>query len=244
MTTTTPMPSGKRTRRDIELTPEALLTGLVVGPDDRPVPGALVMARASEPSPLAMDSSSAVADDSGRFTLGGLAPGRYVLTGRDRGRRTADEVEAVAAVGGGEDVTLRLIDMVTVRGRVVEDGKPVAGARLAHRSGKFLRIRSPYVDAANAVSQADGAFVFDAVPPGPFSIAVEGFEVLSPATAEAVAPETEVVVEVAPKARVLGKVTRGRAPVAGVSVQMRGPRGSWGGWAKTRADGTYEIGGL
>lgn len=235
---------GKRTRRDVELSPEALLSGVVVGPDERPVAGALVHARASEPSPFAMETASGVTDDEGRFALGGLSPGRYQIGARDAGRRTVDEVEAVAEVAGGDPLTLRLVDMVTVKGRVLEDGKPVAGARLAHRTGRFLGMGSSRVGAASAVSQRDGSFVLDAVPPGPFSLAVDGYEVLAPAIAEAVAPETEVVVEVAGKARVVGRVTQGGSPVAGAQVQLRGTAGGWGGWARTKTDGTYEIGGL
>jgi hypothetical protein len=191
-----------------------------------------------------MEDSSAVTDDEGRFSLGGLSAGRYLIAARDAGRRTATEEEVMAAVGGGEEVTLRLVDMVTVRGRVVEDGRPVAGVRLAPRTGRFIGVGRSFVDTAQAVSQKDGTFVLDAVPPGAFSIAGDGWEVLEPSTAEAVAPSTEIVVKVAHKARVLGRITREGKPVADVSVRLIGSDRSWGGSAITTADGAYEVGGL
>jgi hypothetical protein len=236
--------TGKRMRRDVELFPEALLTGMVVGPDGQPAAGALVHVRASEMNPMAREVSSAVTGDEGRFSLGGLSAGRYLIAARDAGRRTAAEEEVVAAVGGGEEVTLRLVDMATVRGRVVEDGRPVSGARLAQRTGRFIGVGRSFVDTAHAVSQPDGTFVLDAVPPGTFSIAVDEYEVLEPLTAEAVTPTTEIVVKVAHKARVLGRVTREGRPVADVSVRLIGSDRSWGGSATTTADGMYEVGGL
>ncbi len=234
----------KRIRRDVELTPEALVTGVVLGPGDRPAAGALVTARPSERILFAPQKWSAVADGDGHFSLGGLAPGRYLLAARDAGQRTSDEVEAVAVVGGGEEVTLHLVQMVTVRGTIVEDGKPVAGARVVHRTGQFLRAGPSFAPYAHAVSQSDGSFVLDAVPPGEFSIAVDEYEVLEPASATAVLPETEVLVKVASKASVAGRVTSAGNPVAGATLRMIGTDRSWGGWARTKPDGVFELRGV
>ena len=235
---------GKRMRRDIELSPEALLTGVVLGPDDQPVGGAFVHARPTEMSALTTQAATGVTGEDGRFSLGGIPPGRYALGARDSGLRTERSVEAIAAVGGSDDITLRLLPMVRVRGRVIEAGKPVAGARIAHRTDRFLRVDRSIVPFAQAISQSDGTFVLDAVPPGAFAIAVEEYEVLAPDTAEAVTPETEVTVEVASKARVSGRVTRDGEPVAGATLRMIGTDRSWGGSARTEADGAFDIGGL
>lgn len=235
----------RRSRRDVELSPEALLEGVVVGPDERPVDGALVTARlAEEITPFMASAHTAVTEGGGRFAMGRLAPGRYRLSARDRGRGTQDAVDAVAQVGGSEPVTLRLSPRIIVRGRVVEGEHPVAGARLAYRTGRWMRVNRSLVPSADAVSQRDGSFDIDAVPAGPFAVAVADFEVLEPTEATAAPPDTEVTVKVARKASIAGRVTREGKPVAGAEVLVWGDRRALAGAVLTRADGTYEFAGL
>lgn len=233
---------GKRERRDVELSPEAILAGKVLGSGDVPVAGALVTARSSEFGPFMVTDAIATSDGEGRFTIAGVPPGRYSLSARDVGLATGEEVEAVAQVGEpGEEVVLRLEAAALVHGRVLEGDRPVAGARITHRSPGVMPTWSAD---AGAVTQIDGRFVLDGVLPGPFQIAVAEYELLEPEAPVAALPETELTVKVAGKARVSGRVTREGKPVAGARVNVGGRSARFGGSDLTGADGTYDIGGL
>lgn len=121
---------------------------------------------------------SAITDDRGEYRVGGLVPGRYMVTVR-RSDATAD---LRVAVKQGEDVSgVRLVlppvnanagDRTqppllsqarghgTVRGRVVSDaGEPLAGA--------LVRLRRPGASVQSVSTDADGSFAIVNVPPGP-----------------------------------------------------------------------------
>jgi hypothetical protein len=64
----------------IELNPEATATGTVLGSDGKPIPGAQVAVFAVRPfrgEPELREIDNATADASGKYKLGGLAPGNY-----------------------------------------------------------------------------------------------------------------------------------------------------------------------
>ncbi|HUS67939.1 MAG TPA: carboxypeptidase regulatory-like domain-containing protein [Kofleriaceae bacterium] len=242
---------GRRVHQDFELVPEIELAGVVLDEMDRPVAGALVSAQQSGDDFAMMreDGAHATAGDDGRFTIAGVAPGRYALSARAAGRATVQPVDAIARVGEpSDDTVLHLVPRVVLRGRVLADGAPVAGVRVSARD----RQSSPDFEidmrgrSADAVTRADGSFTLDGVPAGPVELRVEAHEILEPTSVTAALPETEVTLVVAPQASISGRVVRRGAPAAGADVSARATerRRGWGGGAEANADGSFTIRGL
>ncbi len=124
----------------ITVTPGAEVSGRVVDPGRRPVPGAAVrllpLLRADEswPDPEALKPLEGLSGSEGRFLLSHLAPGQYRLEIVREGfapiRISGVEIPPNSpAVHLGD---LRLPAGVTIEGRVVdEQGRPLAGALVA-----------------------------------------------------------------------------------------------------------------
>ncbi len=224
-------------KRDFELVPEAVLTGVVVDEAGRPVPHARVLAvpQAVE-QPHFLAEGAALADDAGRFRIANLAPGRFLLAARADGLGTSAPKSAVAAPGTSADVTLILTTFARVSGRVMMKGQPVSGARVS--------VARPALMARAAYSQPDGAFVLEDVPLGTSRLDAGEYEVVTPKELAVAAPQVDnVVIEVSELATLRGKVTRKGKPVADALVQLLGgPANS----PSTRTDetGAYEIRGL
>jgi len=107
-------------------------------------------------------------------------------------------------------------------------GQPVAGARVAHLD-------------ASAVTQADGTFVLDGLPPGRTTFTADPMKVVS-APIELVAGDNAVVLDTQPLGRIRGVVTRHGAPVAFARVDIAGGPSASGVTADR--NGRYETGGL
>ena len=242
---------GRRVQQDFELVPEVVLGGVVLDEADRAVAGALVSAQPSgdELGFMREDGAHATTGDDGRFTIAGVAPGRYALSARAAGRATAQPLDAIARVGEpSDDTVLRLAARVVLRGRVLADGKPVAGVSVSARERRSspdldfdVRGRSP-----DAVTRSDGSFTLDGVAAGPVELRVEAHEILEPTSIVAALPETEVTLVVTPQASISGRVVRQGAPAAGADVSARATerRRGWGGGAEAGADGSFTIRGL
>jgi hypothetical protein len=163
---------------------------------------------------------TAISDDAGRFQLA-------VAGGRHRVGALGDGLSApplVVSLGAGEsrELTLRMLGVGVLRGRVVHGTQPVAGARLTAGPGF-----------ASAVSQADGAFVLSAVPTGPLTLGVAPYRLRAPLELHVVAgenPPVELAVE--PLARLHGVVHRS------------GVRGPPPQAAQADAQGRYVLEGL
>lgn len=99
-----------------------LITGLVVGPEGRPLDGVVVGFDRAPPVATA---------NNGRFLSHEIEPGPVKLTVTKDGFETAS-ADVTVAVGQTQDVKLAMVAIVkegTVRGRVVDtQGKPVSGA--------------------------------------------------------------------------------------------------------------------
>lgn len=157
------------------------ISGVVVDESGSPVKNFLLAIESfspkgeSGPSP-GMGRSQQVADPSGQFTLGRLSPGRYVLTvsgeGRPPTRSDGIDVEAGSTTS---NVRITLARGASLSGTVLdaESRKPVEGARVA-----LDAITTTGANAIKeAVSDANGAYTLEGVPPGPFSIRIvkDGF---------------------------------------------------------------------
>src|SRR5207248_1754946 len=93
---------------------------------------------------------NAFTDGSGRFRIGGVSPGRHLVFARADGLVDATRGTLVV-VGVGQtsmEIEIRLEAGSTIRGKVVDHGKPVADAHVAALNDFHARL--------TAVSQDDG----------------------------------------------------------------------------------------
>jgi RNA polymerase sigma-70 factor (ECF subfamily) len=227
-------PSG-RVHRDIVLTPEAVIAGRVV--DEHGAPVALAQVSV-EPDPDArlppseqLEALVVVSDDDGRFRIEGVQGGRHRVAAAARGL-TSRRQSLLVAPGATADILVTMAATGRVRGRVLLDGQPVAGAT--------VRVRGELSD--SAISQPDGTFLLDRVPAGEITLTARPYDVKTPATiAISGGAETEVVLDVAAMASIRGSVTRRGAPVPYARVDFNGKTPSG-----VHADGTgrYFVEGL
>ncbi len=221
--------------QDVVLIPESIVEGTVVaGEDGHPLAGALVRVEPNERGTEVGAAATAVSDASGHFSVGGIAAGRSRITAVADGRITASPVEIVTEAGqtlAGVVVPADRAGRLT--GRVVLDGKPLAGARLRVTVGSMLQSEE-----AQAVSQQDGRFTIERVRRGALAVHVEDHEVVSPRGFQlAEEGDTDVTIEVRALGAIRGRVLRRGAPVAGAEVSCAPGR-------MTGADGRYDCRGL
>lgn len=204
--------SGRRMRRDFLLTPEATVLGRVVRADNgAAIAGAEVnLVGVDQFSPRWSASAATVSGADGRFTLGGLAPGRVRLRATAEGAASSEWLELTAQAGRvtGE-ISIRLSPSARVSGAVTDGHDPVAGAT--------VRIRGAIP--SDAVTQSDGSFVLANVPRGAQALEALPYEVREPRSiivdGAAVAG---VRIVVAPMASIAGHVTREGASFGGAEV--------------------------
>lgn len=232
-------PAG-RMRRNFVLAPEATITGtsdanaaiwLEPDRDDRSVTGE----RAAR--------QVAIADADGRFRISGASGGRYRVGGAARGKLGIAQLVSVEP-GATVDVVVRMVPSATVRGHVVVRGAPLAGARVAVRSGRVVvRHDDPSHDeiaAGNAVTQADGSFVLEGVPVGLTTFAVEPVRIMTPPRI-LVAGDNTITLEGIPLGRIRGVVRRHGAPVPYARIDMNGTAARG---ITTDGSGRYDLDGL
>jgi hypothetical protein len=156
------------------------------------------------------------------------------------------------ALGVTARQVVELVRGAPVSGVVVDPaGRPVAGARVLpeEASQPF-----PVVDSRRdaVTTDAKGRWSFAALPAGTFRFSAAHAE-HAPATSSNVAldgatPRADVEITMEPGARIAGKVVlpSGEAAAATLRVAPRGGGFAWfvGRQVSTRADGTFEIGGL
>ncbi len=187
---------GKSKTIDFTLTPGGTIRGHVVTRDGKPLPDAFVQ---SERTGRRGDSSSARADEQGKFTLKSLDAGAISVTASGRGY--ASKAPTVVELGIGEsidDITVIVDRAYTISGTVVERGttKGIPGVRL----GVFSIARSETAFAL-APSAVDGTFEILGVKPASYMLFAIGEEVM---------PEVGKQIEVVDK------------DVAGLMVEMAG----------------------
>ena len=230
-----------RERFDFSLVPEATVVGRVVREDaGTPVANAHVRLGPGQWGRERTASRAAFSGSDGRFRISGVAPGPHVLTAVADRLATAHETPIVVEAGQTTDeIVLALETRSTVRGRVIDGEKPVAGAVVAARTSDAGR-RS-----ADAVSQEDGSFVLDRVPRGQVRFVARPYQVVRPQTFEVVRPEhDDVTIEVDPLGVIAGKVLRRGLPVAAARIVLRGPSSAELEPVLTGVDGRFEARGL
>ncbi|HUH04557.1 MAG TPA: carboxypeptidase-like regulatory domain-containing protein [Kofleriaceae bacterium] len=205
---------------ELRLTVLGAIAGTVLDEAGQPIAEAQVVAQPDFWSGHAAESftvrgaSFGTTDGGGRFSIGGLAPGRYLL----RASRTdlaADRglAKPVGAEVGDTAVRIVLATEGSIRGtiRLADGGAPsVASVALA---------------GGGAAPAVEGRFVIDAVPPGTYDVTVRGIDfpdkVLPDVEVEAGKP-TELGTIVVDRGRaVFGRVLdAGGSPVAGARVAL------------------------
>jgi RNA polymerase sigma-70 factor (ECF subfamily) len=209
-------PAG-RVRRDIVLTPEAVIAGRALDERGAAVAGAKIWI---EPDldgrrPPSEQSATlfAVTDTAGRFRVTGVRSGRHRVGGAARGMAAPRQTLIVAAGDNRDDVELRLNATGRVRGRVMQGGRPVAGASVHVPGGR----------SETAVSQLDGTFVLDRVAAGEVRFLAPPFLVKGPEAVEIVGgTEQTLELEVAVQASISGTVRRNGVPVPYARVNLNG----------------------
>lgn len=147
--------SGQEVARvDVEL-PNTTLRGRVVDGDGRPQPGAHVLAANLEKASVTLNEA---ADEEGKFEFRGLEPATLRIQAQSLAG-TSDWVPVRLEDGQeGSEVTLRIVERRTVRGRVVSPSGPVADATV--RLVPAFTGRGP-VAVVNAVTAPNGRFEAD-----------------------------------------------------------------------------------
>lgn len=221
-------------RRDIILSPHAIVAGTVVeAASGTPVANAVVIAHAADPAAGA-PTHNAVTDANGAFRIHGLVPGRVRVAAFKDDLEPDAANEVSTQVGREEHITIKLHEHLRLAGRVIdEDGKGVVGVRIG-----LDPVELP-THAATALTQADGSFVLTSVVPKAAVFNVDGYEVVTP---NSVVPSSQA-------ASVSVRVRRGNwGTVAGrVMHENEGVGGVWVGIEGTDvvthsdAQGHYEL---
>lgn len=207
-----------RIRLDIVLAPESVIEGVVVRRDDgSPVPGALVELRIQEQASERPASHQVLADSGGRFSVRGVAPGRWLVTGSAANATSSEPLEVVTHAGEtSQGNILRLDACARVQGVVS------AGGAVLSNVGVSIYVRESGRLSRDAISRSDGTFELSCVPHGTGLVRVAGFETLSPKEAKIEGPIQKIAVDTAAMGTIRGVVKSGAAPVSDADVQYVG----------------------
>lgn len=222
----------------------ATIAGTVVDGRGRPAPGVRVSLR------VPFDAINTLSDARGAWELRGLVPGEHPVVVAPNDLEYSRATPLVMAATGDRDVRLVVTYAGGVKGRVVQDGKPVT------YFGAFVEEGDPILDRPVLVRAADGRFAIRGIVAGTWRIIVAGPSFGRKTVTGVVVPENDdvdlgdIVVE---RGRALhGRVTDGSgAGVAGAQVIVherderlrdsiaRAVQGT--GTATTDANGVYRI---
>jgi RNA polymerase sigma factor (sigma-70 family) len=225
---------GHRLQRDYVLAPEATLSGRVVRADtNTPIAQASIRVESADRAIRFAAPGATTTNEAGRFSIAGLAGGRYRVRAFAEGLATADAVEVNVEAGhpSGE-VLLRLSPASRVSGVVTDGRDAIVGATvsLGHGPGSV-----------DAITQSDGSFVLDPVAKGLATLSVRDYEVREPKTLKIDRSEVSAVrVLVDTMGSIAGRVTDHGKPAAGAQVFAEMEREA----AIAELDGTYVIHGL
>ncbi|MDB4958785.1 MAG: hypothetical protein JWO36_6354 [Myxococcales bacterium] len=229
-----------RVKADFALVPEATIIGRVVRDDTgAPVPQASVYVPAGQPAVVRTSWRGTFTDATGHFRLDRVPPGRHLVFARGEGMVLSRGTVVIVEAGRtSTELEIRLEVGSTIRGTVIDHGKPVAGARVAPMIAEGRGTTA-------AMSQEDGTFVLTEVPRGQLRFAARPYDVVKPTTFQVSQPEHEgVMLEVDALGTIVGHVVREKKPVPGAHVDIRGPNDRELEATRTDATGRFEARGL
>jgi protocatechuate 3,4-dioxygenase beta subunit len=239
---------GKAVKVDFALNAGCTISGVVKDTSGAPVPDVVVNAElrrgAGALGGMSLDATgSDESDASGRFVLENVPIGSLMIRAFSGEHAVST---ATAELGSCEDATP--IELTMSGGGGLEgtakdaEGKPVEGAKitLSHRAIGFV----------NTVSDSQGRYRFDQLPPG--GMRVQAMRGEQHTTTFVEIPEGErvqkdIVFRAAGDGSIVGRVTAGPTPLAGMAVQLLTPEGQGilgARRAVTAQDGTYQVTGL
>jgi uncharacterized GH25 family protein len=215
----------------------------VTGPSG-PVAGATVELRG-------LDRQSASSGADGVAVFASVVPGGYEVVA-DAPKLARGQVTTRVGTGGVTKVTVALRSGAPVSGKVMAEGRPVAGARVVYvGASDWTASGDEQLDAV--ITAADGTFAFPAMPAGSYRFVArhppEAPGSSAIVTLDGTTPKTEVLVELAPGATVRGVVVdAGGAPVPAarvrVGIDAQTPFGDGPRQAYTDDSGRFAIAGL
>jgi len=233
---------------DITLSSGCVMTGIVEDESGVPVADVFLDAElrrnASMMGPTSFDASSeAQSDAEGRFRLEHVPLGDVLVRAYDGSHAVTTLATTVAACDKLAPVRLRMTAGGGLTGVVTGgDGKPVGGARLTltHRSVGFV----------NTLSDDDGHYRFDKLPPG--GMRIEAQRGTQRALAMVTITDGETAIRDLPfpaegTGEVRGQVTAGGKPLSGMQLLLAANDGSGlmnMNYPVTGQDGTYRVAGL
>jgi protocatechuate 3,4-dioxygenase beta subunit len=236
-----------RTDVDFALDRGGSISGVVLGPDGAPIPGAKVQVVSSYHT--FSDRPLGKSDESGAWRFRGLATNAtyFIRAWRDGLAPACSERIALPGPIEVDGVEIHLVEGHTVRGRcVADDGAPIAGVDV-YIADSFDR-KSAHEGYPRATTAADGSFALERIPPGRREIHVmaRDFETAEIRTFEMPDADLEglqLVFKRKAGGTISGRVTdREGKPIADVRVLASAflPTHT-SGETQTGEDGTYRI---
>lgn len=231
----------------VTLEPASKVSGRVLGPDKKPIPGAVVNLTRTQSGGIGNQAFKMImrdsdnADDDGFFLFDNVSPGQIALGAVASGWQEAklDGVE----VPQGKDVTGLEIPLKAgsvVAGRVLgPDGRPAIGARvgLVKDDPEPLRLDGVFSD-------GDGNYRVEGLVPGTFSIEATHDDFVRTVKEIVARPGTNKLdLQFEGGQEVAGSVTDAAGtPIAGVLLALDAPGRDWGGpEAHSAGDGGFKF---
>ena len=231
--------TGQQARLDVTLSRGFSLTGVVLY-DDAGLPKAYVSASSGVAD---ADSQSATTDANGRFTLHGLAPGRYNISAMAAERGKAEVHDIDPATVGPLRLVIERTPTAVLAGTVVGLGE----ARDGRPPMVMIEVAGPDGRSAHGIAQMSGAFRIEDAPSGRVTVSAQamtpnGGSRASQSNELNLAPgsESTTVVEFKDELVVSGMVTRAGEGMREVMVSFQS-REETNSTANTDRDGHYQV---
>jgi len=212
------------------------LSGRVTLDDGTPVAGARVLTRGGREG-----AKTAIADTRGAFTIKGLshAPVTVVAFTSDEPPMESPGVEATPPA---RDVAVVFRKPARLEGRVIDRA---TSQPITNFSVSVVNRNGPGSGPATAVGNGDGTFVFPRVAPGKLVLHVEAPE-YTPATMSEITVEegksvNDIEVKLDRGGKLLGRVTAGGKPQAGVRIHRTAPSSYYSRMTMTDANGEFTL---
>ncbi len=212
---------------DVDLVPEAILTGKVVdSTTNEGIAGVQIAAWPAVRESRGASDRVVVSDADGNFVIDGLSAARYQVTAWDLTHARAAIDDVVVEVGvPTAPLRVRMDPGITLKGVVRDASSSIAGARVALTVNSVASLRhlgGTSASTFDAVTDSAGRFTLNAVPVADsVMVQVHGFRVLDPVTINTRTVST-LTINVEPLASVRGRVVRNEQGVPNADVLVVG----------------------